>query len=32
MMSMDHPESHWQDVWMNKAADQVSWFEVEPAT
>jgi hypothetical protein len=29
---MDHPESHWQDVWMTKTADQVSWFEPEPAT
>ena len=29
---MDHPESHWEEVWTTKAADQVSWFETEPET
>lgn len=29
---MNDPQSHWQQVWTSKAADEVSWFEPEPST
>jgi hypothetical protein len=29
---MDGAREHWDGVWNEKAADEVSWYEVEPAT
>jgi hypothetical protein len=29
---MDEARTHWEAVWSAKAADEVSWYEVEPAT